>query len=176
MWIFTGYGAYFPSQRPADTMAEGETHTIQIRTRRKIELERLKAFYPEIPTGDIVFFPHTDYEYRMYCTPTALGMLLALMAADIDYTKFKPTTEIYGESKLHAAYNRIWAVLYDTFSTNRYLDQRRIPSQSRNRPNPSRRKARKAAEQRREDNQQSVYDVVSIRRGGDYNWDEGTWE
>ena len=123
MWIFTPYGAYFPSQRPLDTMAEGETHTIQIRARRRLELDRLKAFYPDIPTGEIIFMPNTDYEYRMYCTPTALGMLLALMAADIDYTKFKPETEKFGETKLHNAYNRIWSILYDAFSTNRYLEQ-----------------------------------------------------
>lgn len=126
MWIFTPYGAYFPSQRPLDTVSEGDNQLIQIRARRRVELERLKVFYPEIPTGDIVFMPHTDYEYRMYCTHTALGMLLALMAADIDYTKFKPETEKFGEGKLHQAYNRMWGILYDAFSTNRYLDQKPV--------------------------------------------------
>jgi hypothetical protein len=153
MWIFTPYGAYFPSQRPLDTVELGDNQLIQIRARRKLELERLKAFYPEIPTGDIIFFPHTDYEYRMYCTHTALGMLMALMAADIDYTKFKPETEKFGESKLHAAYNTIWGILYDRFSTNRYLEQKvqgRAKVKSFKRGNP--------------------------RKNPQYNWKDGTWD
>lgn len=126
MWVFTGWGALFPSQRPEGTIPEGDDKTIQIRARRKIELQRACEFYPEVGilAEDIIFMPKTDYEFRIYCTPVQLGILLAGMALDINYTKFKPTTETFGESKLHDAYNQIWWILYEKFSTNRYLSQK----------------------------------------------------
>lgn len=123
MWVMTSFGILMPSLRPAETIPAGDDRTIQIRTRRESELLWLKALYFK-DMEEIVFYPHTDYEYRTYCTPDKLAEVLGAIARDIDYTKFKPTTEIFGEKKLHNVYNRIWGILYDEFSTNRYLDQK----------------------------------------------------
>lgn len=127
MWVMASWGVLFPSQRPEGTIPTGDDKTIQIRARRKIELQRACEFYPEaeISAKDIIFMPKTDYEYRVYCTPVQLGVLLAAMALDINYTKFKPTTENFGEKKLHDAYNKIWWILYEMFSTNKYLSQKK---------------------------------------------------
>lgn len=123
MWVMASFGILMPSVRPEGTIPEGDDRAIQIRVRRLVELERLKALYmPEM--GEVIFMPNTDYEYRTYCTHAQLGEVLARIAMDIDYTKFKPTTERHGDSKLHAAYNSIWSILYDRFSTNRYLEQK----------------------------------------------------
>lgn len=122
MWIFTSFGVLMPSERPAHTIPEGDDRVIQIRTRRESELMWLKALYFK-DMGEIVFYPHTDYEYRTYCTRDKLAEVLGAMARDIDYTKFKPTTETFGEKALHEAYNRIWGILYDMFSTNRYMEK-----------------------------------------------------
>lgn len=123
MWIFTSFGVLMPSERPAGTIPEGDDRIMQIRTRRRSELEWLKALYFK-DMGEVVFYPHTDYEFRTYCTREKLGEVVAAIARDIDYTKFKPTTELFGEKKLHAVYNEIWGVLYRAFSTNKYMDQR----------------------------------------------------
>ena len=126
MWIMTSWGVLMPSLRPADTLPEGDPATMQIRTRRRVELERVCEFYPEIglKSADIIFMSHTDYEYRLHCTPTQLAMLMMSVSLDIDYTKFKPSTEVFGEGKLHQFYNRVWGIYYDMFSTNRYLEQK----------------------------------------------------
>lgn len=121
MWIMTSFGILMPSLRPADTVSDGDEKTMQIRTRRRKELEILREeFMPEL--GEIIFMPHTDYEYRTYCTPQEWSDALTRITLAIDYTKFKPTTERYKDNELHKAYNEIWSVLYRRFSTNRYLD------------------------------------------------------
>ena len=132
MWIMAPFGVLMPSLRPQGTVPEGDVRTIQIRARRRSELEWLKALYFK-DMEEIIFMPNTDYEYRTYCTPDKLAEVLGNMARDIDYTKFKPTTETFGEKKLHEAYNRIWSILYDMFSTNRYLDQQHEPKKCRKR-------------------------------------------
>jgi len=126
MWIFTSFGVLMPSERPADTFdAETDDRVIQIRTRSRVHLERLRdgGFFPEM--GEIVFFPNTDYEYRAYCTRAQLAEIMVRLALDIDYTKFKPTTEAkWKDARLHDLYNMIWGVFYQRYSTNRYLDQK----------------------------------------------------
>lgn len=129
MWIMTSWGILMPSVRPAETIPEGDDKVIQIRARRYVELYRLKKMYmPKL--GEIIFMPNTDYEYRVYCTHAELGEALVKISADIDYTKFKPTTEDYNDKELHSAYNAIWGILYDRFSTNRYLDKYAPPQKN----------------------------------------------
>lgn len=126
MWIFYSGGVIMPSERPADTFdAEHDNRVIQIRARAKSHLERLKegGFFPEM--GEVIFFPKTDYEYRTYCTRSQLAQIMTRLALDIDYTKFKPTTEDkWSDRKLHDLYNAIWSIFYTRYSTNRYLDQK----------------------------------------------------
>lgn len=126
MWVMTSWGVLMPSQRPAGTVPTGDDCEMQIRTRRRVELERVCQFYPELglKVEDIIFMDHTDYEYRIHCTRDQLARLMDLLSRDINYTKFKPSTEKFGESKLHGFYNRVWGVYYDMFSTNRYLEQK----------------------------------------------------
>jgi hypothetical protein len=135
MWIMTSWGVIMPSLRPVDTLPEGDAATMQLRTRRRVELERVCEFYPEIglKSEDIIFMSHTDYEYRLHCTPTQLAVFMMSAALDINYTKFKPSTEEFGESKLHQFYNRVWGIYYDMFSTNRYLEQKTKRPQQRKR-------------------------------------------
>jgi hypothetical protein len=114
-----------PGLRPAEHVPAGDNREIQIRARRKVELERACKFYPEtgLKVEDIVYLGFTDYEYRIYCTKEQLAHLLECVVHDIDYVKFKSSTEKFGEHRLHDAYNVIWGVLYDRFSTNRYLSR-----------------------------------------------------
>jgi hypothetical protein len=122
MWVMTSWGILMPGLRPADTVPAGDNRLIQIRARRKGDLVRLKKMYmPQL--GEIIYLSFTDYEYRVYCTHEEWAEALYLIAMDMNYVKFKETTEEYADSKLHAAYNAIWGLLYDRFSTNRYLDK-----------------------------------------------------
>lgn len=125
MWVMTSFGVLMPSVRPAGTIPAGDNRLIQVRARRKRELIILKAEYlPEL--GDIIEIPYSDYEYRAYCTHEQWAAALAKISMDIDYTKFKPTTESkYNDPQLHSLYNKIWGVFFNTISTKwhqeRYL-------------------------------------------------------
>lgn len=125
MWVFTSFGVLMPSVRPKGTIPAGDDRLIQVRARRMRDLIILKNEYlPEL--GDIIEIPYSDYEYRAYCTHEQWAAALAKISMDIDYTKFKPTTEAkYGDKQLHDLYNKVWGVFFSTVSTlghqERYL-------------------------------------------------------
>lgn len=123
MWVFTSFGVLMPSVRPAGTIPAGDDRLIQVRARREKDLRILKAEYlPEL--GDIIEIPYSDYEYRAYCTHEQWAAALAKISMDIDYTKFKPTTESkYRDPQLHALYNRVWGVFFNTVSTKEHQER-----------------------------------------------------
>lgn len=122
MWVMTSFGIFMPSLRPAEHVPKGDERLLQIRARRHRELAILKAEYmPE--AGEIIYMRKTDYEYRIYCTHEEWALVMARLAMDIDYVKFKDTTSRYNDEKLHSAYLRIWSLLYVTFSTNKLFDR-----------------------------------------------------
>lgn len=121
MWVMTSFGIFMPSLRPAEHVPAGDQRLLQIRARRHRELAILKHEY--MPNaGEIIHLPFTDYEYRIYCTHEEWAQVMAQLARDIDYVKFKDTTSRYKDDKLHTAYLRIWNTLYTMFSTNSVFD------------------------------------------------------
>lgn len=115
MWVMTSFGIFMPGLRPAHTVAEGDNRLLQIRSRRMRDLEILRAEY--LPgLGDIIKIEHTDYQYRAYCTHEQWADALARLALDIDYVKFKDTTEKkYRDKALHNLYNVLWGKILDAF-------------------------------------------------------------
>ena len=108
MWVMTNFGMFFPSVRPADTVPVGDDRTIQVRARRKEDLDRLRAGYmPSL--GPTVYMPKTDYQYRAYCTPREWETASAVIASTINYTKFKPTAV---DAELGDLYMDIWNLIY----------------------------------------------------------------
>lgn len=123
MWIMTSFGIFMPSLRPEEHVPAGDERKLQIRARRERELRILISEYmPDRTAADIVHLPFTDYEFRVYCTHAEWAQVMAKLAMDIDYVKFKDTTSRWNDAKLHTAYLRIWSTLYDMFSTNRTFD------------------------------------------------------
>lgn len=116
----TSFGILMPSLRPASTVPAGDNRIMQIRTRRARDLEILRTEYMKETLGPTVYMRNTDYEYRAYCTPEAWADAMARMSLDIDYTKFKPTTERYHDSQLHNLYNRLWGIIFSTLSTTKH--------------------------------------------------------
>jgi hypothetical protein len=117
MWIMTSFGILMPSIRPSDTIEAGDNRVIQVRTRRRRDLDILREEYMQDTLGPTVFMKNTDYEYRAYCTREAWAVAMARMSLDIDYTKFKPTTENYKDHQLHMLYNVLWGVIQEKLST-----------------------------------------------------------
>lgn len=102
MWVFTNFGFYSAAAVPDVDPAE----RIQIRTRRRVDLTRLRAYLPELSAVE-----HTldkDYEWRAYCTQEQWGQALAKMALEVNSDKFKPTIK---DKKLAGFAMRVWSVL-----------------------------------------------------------------
>lgn len=114
MWIMTHFGILMPSLRPEDTVLPGDDRLIQIRARRARDLNYLRDHYAPY-LGATLFLGDTDYQYRAYCTHRELADICSQLALEIDYTKFKPTTDRHGDDELHALYNRIWCAVLDAF-------------------------------------------------------------
>lgn len=119
MWICTPFALLMPSLRPANTVPAGDNRLIQVRARRRIDLTRFRDLYmPEL--GEIIEIPHTDYEVRAYCTHEQLAAAVAKVVMDIDFVKFKPTTERFKDHQLHNAYNAMWGAAFRILSTKKH--------------------------------------------------------
>lgn len=120
----SSFGILMPAIRPPKTVARGDDRTMQIRTRRAKDLDILRAEYMRGKLGPNIHTPNFDYQFRAYCTPESWALALAQMSMEIDYTKFKPTTDRYEDDELHTCYNRIWGVVMNELSPvahqNRY--------------------------------------------------------
>jgi len=109
----TSFGILMPSIRPPKTVPLGDSRTIQVRARREQDLEILRDEYMGDELGPIMVTPEFDYNFRAYCTPEAFGRAMFQLSVEIDYEKFKPTTDRYNDWELHSVYNKIWGVMLD---------------------------------------------------------------
>lgn len=127
MWVMSSFGILMPAIRPPKTVARGDDRTLQIRSRRARDLDTLRAEYMKGKLGPTIHTPKMDYNVRAYCTPESFALALAQMAMEIDYLKFKPTTDRYEDDELHDCYNGIWSVVMNRLSPiahqNRYWSQ-----------------------------------------------------
>jgi hypothetical protein len=148
MWIMTHFGILMPSLRPEDTVLPGDNRLIQIRARRAKDLNYLRDHYAPY-LGATLFIGDTDYQYRAYCTHRELADITSQLALEIDYVKFKPTTDRHNDKPLHDLYNRIWSDVLDAFEVGssyaRPKYQAPKPPQDR-RSRKQRRADRKAAQ------------------------------
>lgn len=121
MWVMTSFGILMPAIRPPKTVNPGDERTLQIRARRTGDLDILRARYMPTTLGPTIETPKMDYECRAYCTPHAFALALAAISLEIDYTKFKPTTEDkFGDRELHDCYNAIWSAVMGGLSTAKH--------------------------------------------------------
>jgi len=127
MWIFTEFGILMPSLRPSHTVPEGDPQLIQIRTRRRYELDHLRTTYMPDTLGPTIFLGDADYQYRAYCTINDWAAAISAMSYDIDYTKFKPTTDRHpGGKKLHDLYNTVWGKVLAAFPSGSSYDTPKV--------------------------------------------------
>lgn len=110
MWVMTSWGILMPSLRPPATVPDGDDRVLQVRARRDRDLNILRALYlPEL--GETIHTPTFDYNYRAYCTKAQFAAAMAKVTEDIDYEKFKPTTDRFNDNELHGVYNSIWGTV-----------------------------------------------------------------
>jgi hypothetical protein len=114
MMIATNFGIYEVGLRPADTIDEGDRRVLQVRSRRQMDLERLRAVLPgELDDTVILDVPGgVDWQYRAYISRAGLGRLLAKVSEDLDYVEFKKDAVDDG---LYAALNDMWTAVLRRF-------------------------------------------------------------
>ena len=123
MWVCTSWGVLMPGLRPEGTVKEGDDKVLQIRARRKKDLEMLRDKYMKDDLGAIFSLPGTDYEWRAYSTLESWGSALGKIGADIDYVKFKETAEkVYNDHELHSLYLSMWSTIFSHLSTVQHQD------------------------------------------------------
>jgi hypothetical protein len=120
MWIAAKFGFLMPAIRPPDTVALGDQRSLQIRSRRAMDLDRLRAMYMLGKLGPTLHTPDMDYQYRAYCTPESFAFAVAQMVMGIDYKKFKPETLKFHDNPLHSFYNSVWSDLLAAFPGGSY--------------------------------------------------------
>jgi len=122
MWIMTSFGILMPAAIPAELDPEGGL--LQIRTRDRQTLVELKRQLPHLE--NIHHTPEMDYQYRAYVPRAAFAAWLADYAAEIDYTKFKPTVDRYPRTarRLHDLYLRIWGEVYEAYQPRRRSERK----------------------------------------------------
>jgi hypothetical protein len=123
MWIFTEFGILMPSLRPAEHVDEDDNRLMQIRTRRRYELDYLREKYMPETLGETIVLGDSDYQFRAYCTIDDWAAASQALAYSIDYTKFKPTTDRHlGGGRLHDLYNSVWGRVLSAFPSGSSYD------------------------------------------------------
>jgi|SRR5688572_12550132 len=128
MWIMTSYGIIMPAAIPANVRPfypfDGwdDNWDLQVRARDRKALEKVRRrlnTFNGTPPSKIVATPTRDYEFRMYVDRDDYALLVATEIREIDYAKFKPTTERRGGggAKLHNLYTRIWFAVADAYDS-----------------------------------------------------------
>jgi hypothetical protein len=129
MFVGTHLGMFMPALRPDHaSLPDGEPE-LQVRARRRVDLDRLRKFMRNhgLELGPTVVLPQqTDYQFRAYCTRAAWGQALARFAEEIDYTKFKDTpAKKHRDHALTSAYGKMWSALLNAFPAGSVYGDRR---------------------------------------------------
>jgi hypothetical protein len=114
-------GFYVPSLIPEKHRVAGDPRIVQVRTRRALDLERLRDLYLPDLTETVELTKPSDFQYRAYCTPEQWGEALMRMALDMDYTNEKNVVlDRFKDSALYRLYEKIWHAGLDVFPTGMY--------------------------------------------------------
>lgn len=116
MWIMTSYGILMPASLPeAHRINKHPEWDMQVRSRDRVTLvkARRKLIEMGLTVSKIRDTRDMDYEWRFYTARESLAQLMTWEIMEIDYTKFKPTTERRGGGgrRLHDLYDYVWYVV-----------------------------------------------------------------
>lgn len=116
MWIFTPMGFFsvvcakvMDGGRPSTTL---DPNTVMVRARRRSDLERLQAGYPDLASYPITEHAGTDYRYRIVAPKALWAEALNRLTAELDYGNFKGQAEreFPADREYHEALHTIWSV------------------------------------------------------------------
>jgi hypothetical protein len=126
MWVFADWGLVMPALvQPGEfkkDYTENGKYNLQVRGRLTAHLEYFMETYMEPGTynPEIHATPDHDYNFRFYTTHEAFAAAMTRAIMDIDYRKFKPSSERKNPDgtrkykfaeKYHRILNGIWGVV-----------------------------------------------------------------
>jgi|SRR5579862_297515 len=105
MWLFIPEGFY------SIVTAEEFGHEVQIRSRSKADIDRLReAYFPSLP--EPIHKSGRDYPWRAFATRQQLADCLAKVALSLDYTNFKDTVARRLSDHRAHIYLRVWSACH----------------------------------------------------------------
>jgi hypothetical protein len=106
MWLCLPGGMYAVSHRWPGSIPAGDSRDIQVRSRKRKYLDRLRASYlPELGPDQGRAGQGTDYGHRAFCSADQLAKGMARMALATDASGFKDHCV---DADLHGVYHSIW--------------------------------------------------------------------
>lgn len=122
MWVFSDFGLLMPALVPERAKnrksvrkwTKNGKYELQVRARLREHLKHFMEVYMEPGTYNpkIHATPEMDYNYRFYTTREAFAQGIANIALNMDYEKFKETSERFPwNKKYHTLLTRIWGTL-----------------------------------------------------------------
>lgn len=108
MMIATNWGVYEIGMRDTQFKDAGDLREMQIRARTEEHLDNLRQFFS--PLGPTVYLGHgvADFQYRVYISRSTLTYLMAELALDVDYVKFKEGALARKDHKLYGLLSSMW--------------------------------------------------------------------
>lgn len=110
------FGFYVPALIPVEHRTPGDDRILQVRTRRAVDLDRLRESYlPELGET-VVLEGGSDFQFRAYCTLEQWGQALHWAALDIDYINEKNGAKTkYHDTPLYNLFEKIWTAALTSF-------------------------------------------------------------
>lgn len=109
MWLCLPMGQYAISHRWPGTYDETDPRDIQVRSRKRKYLDRLReSFLPQLGPDEGRAGQGTDYSHRSFVSSTDLARGMARMALATDASGFK---DHCWDNDLHNAYSQVWSAL-----------------------------------------------------------------
>jgi hypothetical protein len=105
MWLFCEQGFFSVTQAP------GKPGMVQIRARRREDLEALAKRFVSAQRP-VRATPERDYPYRIVMDQVQWSDILASVALDIDYTNFRDRVhDVDPDPERASAYLSVWAIM-----------------------------------------------------------------
>lgn len=110
------FGFYVPALIPVEHRTPGDDRILQVRTRRAVDLDRLRESYLPDLGETVVLKGGSDFQFRAYCTLEQWGLALYWASLDIDYINEKNGAKTkYHDGPLYNLFEKIWTAALTSF-------------------------------------------------------------
>lgn len=106
MLLATNWGVYEFGKRDPQFIEDGDSRDMQIRARDIKHLHELQDRFSFVEDVVYLGWGVADFQYRVYLTQANLAIIMATLAFEVDYIRFKEGAR--GDRKLYSLLSRMW--------------------------------------------------------------------